>query len=371
MKAVLLVGGFSTQMRPISMSLPLPLIEFCNTSLIQHQLRALKDAGVLQVLILVHERVVPATFDGYLKKCETELGLSIECAKEETALGTAGPLKAAEAMITSGSPDAPFIVVNSDVLCNYPLRDLLHQHIKHGREGTVLTTRCQQPSHTSRYGVCVVDERTGRVRHFVDRPQTFVSDVINAGVYIFSPSIFRRITAGCKVSMNEILPELASAEQLHSMLLHGYWVKITDCSSFLDAVGAHLELTRFMAPSTLTKPPDDGSYEIKGDVIVHASATIGAGCVLGPRVVIGPNCVVGEGVRLEASTLLSGVEVRPHALVKDSMVGWRCIIGQWSHVLDSVFGEEVQVSDTLLVRGATVLPHKLVEMSVRSPQIII
>jgi len=371
MKAVLLVGGFSTQMRPITMSLPLPLIEFCNTSLLEHQLRALKDAGVSEVLILVHAKNLPATFDAYVKKCEAELGMKIGCAKEETALGTAGPLKAAESMITSEASDTPFIVVNSDVLCTYPLRDLLHLHIKHARECTVLTTRCSQPKDTSRYGVCVVDERTGRVRHFVDKPQTYVSDVINAGVYVFSPSIFHRIATGRKVSMNEILPELANADQLHSMLLHGYWVKITDCTSFLDAVGPHLELTRFMSPAALTKPPADAAYETKGDVMVHESATIGAGCVLGPRVVVGPDCVLGEGVRLEASTLLAGVEVRPHALIKDSLLGWRCIVGQWSHVLSCVFGEDVQVSESLLVRGATVLPHKELYDSVRSAQIII
>lgn len=174
MKAVLLVGGFSTQMRPITMSLPLPLIEFCNVSLLEHQLRALKDAGVSEVLILVHERVVPATFDEYVKKCESELGLRISCAKEEgKGLGTAGPLKAAESMIMDGADEGvPFIVVNSDVLCTYPLRDLLHLHIKHARACTLLTTRCTDQSHASRYGACVIDERTGRVRHFVDRPQT-------------------------------------------------------------------------------------------------------------------------------------------------------------------------------------------------------
>ena len=339
---------------------------------LEHQLRALKDAGVSEVLICVHERVVPTTFDDYVKRCEVELGLKIGCAKEETALGTAGPLKAAEAMITSESdPDTPFIVVNSDVLCTYPLRDLLHLHKKHAREGTVLTTRCADPSSTSRYGVCVIDERTGRVRHFVDKPQTYVSDVINAGVYVFSPSIFRRLPAGRKISMNEILPVLANADQLHSMLLHGYWVKITDCTSFLDAVGPHLELTRFMSPSKLTKAPANESYEIRGDVMVHESAKIGAGCVLGPRVVIGPECVLGEGVRLEASTLLAGVQIRSHALVKNSLLGLRCTVGQWSHVIGSVFGEEVRVSEALLVRGATVLPHKELEQSVRTAQIII
>ena len=101
------------------------------------------------------------------------VGMRIACAKEEMqGLGTAGPLKAAEEMITHGTEDAPFIVVNSDVLCTYPLRDLLHLHIKHARAGTVLTTRCAEQKDASRYGVCVIDERTGRVRHFVDKPQT-------------------------------------------------------------------------------------------------------------------------------------------------------------------------------------------------------
>jgi len=105
--------------------------------------------------------------------------------------------------------------------------------------------------------------------------------------------------------------------------------------------------------------------------MVHESAKIGAGCVLGPRVVIGPDCVLGEGVRLEASTLLAGVQIRSHALVKNSLLGWRCTVGQWSHVIGSVFGEEVRVSEALLVRGATVLPHKELEHSVRTAQIII
>ena len=371
MKAVLLVGGFSTMLRPLTLTLPLPLLEFCNEGLLMHQLRALKDAGVAEVLICVHERSVPDSWDAYVRRCEAELGMRITSAKEEVALGTAGPLKAAEAMITAdGANAAPFIVVNSDVLCNYPLRDLLHVHMKYQREGTVLTTRHHDPE-VSRYGVCVVDEKTGRVRHFVAKPQTYVSDVINAGVYVFSPSVFTRIAPGRKVSMNEILPELANLDQLQSMLLHGYWAKITDAASFRDAVGPHLEIMRFMAPARLTLSPKDAAYTVRGDVMVHPDATIGKGCVLGPRVVIGAGCVVGDGVRLEASTLFEGSRIEAHALVKGSLVGWRSVVGPWAHVIDSVFGEEVSVGEALLVRGATVLPHKELEESIRSAQIVI
>uniref|UniRef100_A0A7S2CBR3 Mannose-1-phosphate guanyltransferase C-terminal domain-containing protein n=1 Tax=Haptolina brevifila TaxID=156173 RepID=A0A7S2CBR3_9EUKA len=195
--------------------------------------------------------------------------------------------------------------------------------------------------------------------------------MINAGVYVFSPSIFKRIDAGRKVFVQEILPKLANSDQLQSCLLSGHWVKMTDVSSYLGAVGPHLEMMRFMKPEGLAGPPDDGSYEVRGDVMVHPSASVGAGCVLGPRVVIGANCKVGDGVRLESTTLLEGAEVQAHALVKDSLIGWRCVVGQWSYVTASVFGEEVHVAESLLVRGATVLPHKELFDSIRQSQIVI
>ena len=121
----------------------------------------------------------------------------------------------------------------------------------------------------------------------------------------------------------------------------------------------------------LSAAPSDGSYGIRGDVVIHPEATVGAGSVLGPRVVVGKGCVIGEGCRLEGSTLLEGTSVKSHSIVKDSLVGWRCSIGAWSHIVESVFGEEVNVDEGLLVRGATVLPHKELGQSIREPQIVI
>ena len=146
---------------------------------------------------------------------------------------------------------------------------------------------------------------------------------------------------------------------------------MTDTRAFLNAVGPHLEIVRFLNPSSLSASPADKAYEIRGDVVIHPDATIGAGCVLGPRVVLGKGCVVGEGVRIEGSTLLEGTKVDSHSLVKDSLIGWRCSIGGWSHVVSSVFGEDVHVDEGLLVRGATVLPHKELRECIRAPQIVI
>jgi len=147
MKAVLLVGGFSTNLRPLTLSQPLPLLEFCNQTLMQNQLQALKDAGISEVVICYHEQMVPPSWDESIRRLEGELGLKLTCSREDKPAGTAGALKRAEALITDGgSNDAPFIVVNFDVLCSYPLRDLLLTHVKHGRQGTILTTRTDTPN---------------------------------------------------------------------------------------------------------------------------------------------------------------------------------------------------------------------------------
>jgi len=367
MKAIILVGGFSTQLRPLTLTLPLPLLEFCNETLLSHQLRALKEAGISEVIVCYHEYLVPKAWDAAIRQLQKELGISITCSHEEQAMGTAGAIKNAEELITDGGKnESPFIVVNADVLCSYPLKDLLRAHVKHGRQGTLLTTRTDQPSH---YGVVVSDERTGRVLHFVEKPETFVSDSINAGVYAFSPSIFPRIPAGRPVSMNEVLPAMAHEEHLHSMLLTGYWVKLTTTSSFMEAVKAHLEISRFLTPKLLSSSSE--GVTMKGNVMVHPTAKIGRGCVLGPAVVVGANCVVEDGVRLEDSTLMEGARVQSHALVKDSLVGWASDIGRWCFVTASVLGERVKVQDTLLINSAIVLPHKRLDANIRKPEIVI
>jgi NDP-sugar pyrophosphorylase family protein len=87
--------------------------------------------------------------------------------------------------------------------------------------------------------------------------------------------------------------------------------------------------------------------------------------------VVSHRCVIGDGVRIEGSTLLEGTQVCSNTLIKDSLLGWRCVVGGWSHVVSSVFGEDVHVEEGLLVREATVLPHKELCESIRTEQIVI
>jgi mannose-1-phosphate guanylyltransferase len=115
--------------------------------------------------------------------------LKITFSVEKEPLGTAGPLKLAEEVIRHNNPDGLFFVFNSDVICEYPLDQLIQFHKAHGKEGTIVVTRVEDPT---KYGVVVADE-TGKISSFVEKPQVFISNLINAGLYLFNVSILDRI----------------------------------------------------------------------------------------------------------------------------------------------------------------------------------
>lgn len=134
---------------------------------------------------------------------EKQYGIKLTCSQETEPLGTAGPLALARTLLSADGE--PFFVFNSDVTCEYPLKELLAFHKAHGREGTIMVTRVDEPS---KYGV-VVHDAAGKIEHFVEKPQTFVGNHINAGLYCFNPSILDRIELKPTSIEKEIFPQMA------------------------------------------------------------------------------------------------------------------------------------------------------------------
>lgn len=257
-----------------------------------------------------------------------------------------------------GSGD-PFFVFNSDVTCEYPLKDLLAYHRSHGKEGTIMVTKVDEPS---KYGV-VVHDNTGRIQHFVEKPQTFVGNHINAGLYVFNPSILNRISMKPTSIEKEIFPVMADEGQLYAQVLPGYWMDIGQPKDYLTGMCLHLASLRKRFPAQLACGP-----QYVGDVLVHPTAKVGTGCKLGPNVVIGPGCVVEDGARIVRSTLLQGSRAKSHSLISSSIVGWSSTVGQWARVEGgSVLGEDVQVGDETAINGALVLPHKSLKDNIYTP----
>ncbi|WRT70755.1 mannose-1-phosphate guanyltransferase [Kwoniella shivajii] len=361
--ALILVGGFGTRLRPLTLSWPKPLVEFCNKAMILHQIEALVKAGVKDIVLAVNYR--PEVMVSVLKKTEEEFGINIHFSVETEPLGTAGPLALAREIL--GKDDTPFFVLNSDVTCIYPFEAFRDFHIAHGCEGSIMVTKVAEPS---AYGVVVTKPGSTVIDRFVEKPVEFVGNRINAGIYIFNPSVLDRIQLQPTSIEKEVFPAIAADHQLHSFDLPGFWMDVGQPKDYLS--GTCLYLSHLTAQhSPLLTDPKQNKWVYGGNVLVDPTAEIDPTAVIGPNVVIGPDAKIGPGVRLQRCVIMSNATVRDHSWIANSIVGWNSNVGRWTRVENiTVLGDDVTIKDELYVNGASVLPHKSISTSITEPRIV-
>eukprot|EP00249_Psilotum_nudum_P021625 c28179_g2_i1 orf=510-1595(-) len=360
MKALILVGGFGTRLRPLTLSFPKPLVDFANKPMVLHQIEALKACGVNEVVLAINYQ--PEVMLSFLKDFETKLDIKITCSQETEPLGTAGPLALARDKVIDGSGE-PFFVLNSDVISEYPLQQMIKFHKNHGGEASILVTKVDEPS---KYGVVVMDQETGQVQRFVEKPQTFVGNKINAGIYLLDPVVVDRIELRPTSIEKEVFPKIANEKKLYAMVLPGFWMDIGHPRDYITGLRLYLDSLRRNAPGMLACGP-----HIVGNVIIDESAQIGEGCLIGPDVAIGQNCIIEKGVRLSRCTVMRGVRVKRHACLSGSIIGWHCTVGQWARLDNmTILGEDVHVSDEVYSNGGVVLPHKEIKSNILKPEIV-
>lgn len=288
------------------------------------------------------------------------LGIRVYFSLEEEPLGTAGPLALARQYLDG---DEPFFVLNSDVICEFPFQEMIDFHLSHGCEGTIAVTQVEEPS---KYGVVVFDEENGMIAEFVEKPPEYVGNKINAGLYIFSPSILDRISLRPTSIEKEIFPKMAEDHTLFAFVLSGFWMDVGQPKDFLKGMSLFLEHKRTTDSQVLAK-----GDSVQGNVLIDGSATIGSNCRIGPNVVIGPRVHVEDGVCLRHCTVLSDSTIRTHSWINQSIIGRKCSIGRWVRIENnSVIGDDVVVNDELYLNGAQVLPHKCIASNVPEPHII-
>ena len=275
-------------------------------------------------------------------------------------MGTAGPIYLARDHLLADSE--PFFMFNSDVICDFPLSSMLQFHTAHGGEGTILVTQVKDPS---KYGVVVADEK-GQIQRFVEKPQDWVGDKINAGIYLFNTSVVDRVENKPTSIERTIFPAIANEHKLYSLTLGGYWMDIGQPKDFLSGQVLHLAYTAKFNAETLNT-----GEGIQGNVLIHPTAKVGKGALLGPDVVVGEGVVIAEGARVKRSCLLERVIVGPSAFISGSIIGWDSNIGSHAHVTDCVLGEDVQIAKEVSVTDLIVCPHKGVDTNHFTAKIIL
>ncbi|MES1910950.1 MAG: hypothetical protein MHM6MM_003467 [Cercozoa sp. M6MM] len=337
LKALILVGGFGTRLRPLTFSVPKPMVPLANMPIVEHQVKALVAIGVKHVVLAVgYQSEAMAEFASGLSE---KYGVDVTISLEDTPLGTAGPLALAKEILAAD--ESPFFVLNSDVICDFPLANMLQFHRSHSGSGTILVTTVKEPS---KYGVVVADS-DGQIECFVEKPKEWVGDKINAGLYILDPCVLERIEERPMSIEREVFPQMAADEQLFRFVLPSFWMDIGQPHDYLK--GQRLFLS------------SQGEKRL-----VHPTAKVPESACLGDNVVIGPNVVVGDNVRLRNCAIFEGSKVGAGALIDNAIVGWKCQVGRWARLTDLVvLGKSVKVAEEVLLRNTRIAPHKTIKQN--------
>lgn len=212
-KAVLLIGGRGTRLKPLTDKTPKALLKVQGKTIVEHLFDLLKKYGIRDVILCV----------GYLKEQVKEyfgdgssVGMNITYIEENEPLGTAGPLKSAKKYLTDS-----FIVSNGDELKNINIPRMFRLHKRKNALGTIALTTVDEPSH---YGVARLDG--SRIIEFIEKPQNPPSNLINAGFYILEPEVIDMIPNGFSMLEKEVFPKLAHLGRLRGFPFAGQWFDI-------------------------------------------------------------------------------------------------------------------------------------------------
>jgi mannose-1-phosphate guanylyltransferase len=328
MKAVVLVGGFGTRLRPLTLSTPKQMLPVANRLMIERVVEHLGAHGVDEAILALGYRpdaFVEAYPDG---RCA---GVDLHYAVEPQPLDTAGAIRFAA---SSADIDERFIVVNGDVLTDLDVSALVAFHDSRGAEGTISLTRVEDPS---AYGVVPTDD-DGRVTAFIEKPprDEAPTDLINAGTYVLEPSVLGRIAGEGPVNVERVtFPAMVADGSLYALDGESYWIDAGTPATYL---AANLDLISGRRGS-----PEPG---------IHPTASV-AGDAAGS--VVGYGATVAAGAAVHRSVLLPGARVEAGASVCDSVLGPRSVVGAGARVeAGSVLGDDVVVEAGQRVSGTKI-----------------
>ncbi len=345
MRAVVLVGGEGTRLRPLTFSTPKPLLPVANRAFLERQLSWLAHHGVDDVVLslgYLPDAFVSRFPDGHFHD-DTDAGVRLTYAQEPVPLGTAGAIRFAAEHL---GVEERFVVCNGDVLTGLDLGALVAFHDGHEAEATIALAQVEDPS---AFGV-VPTHGDGEVKAFVEKPPPGAapSDWINAGTYVLEPSVLERIPAGLNVSIErETFPRmLQERHRLYAMTSVEYWIDIGTPDQYL---AANVDV---VAGRIGARPARDAHLAAPG-VWVQGART-GDGSLRAP-VLLGDGCDVATGATVAGSVLGSGVRVAAGARVTGSVVHEGAVIEHDARVDDSIVG-----MDALIGAGATLRDRSIV-----------
>jgi mannose-1-phosphate guanylyltransferase len=337
MQALILVGGEGTRLRPLTLTVPKPVLPLVDRPFIRYMVDWLARHGVDDIIMAC----------GFLATGVRDVlgeggdgGPRLRYVEEPEARGTAGAIRFAERFL-----DDRFLALNGDVLTDLDVSSLIELHEQRDAVATVALYPVEDPS---AYGL-VRRRDDGEITEFVEkpRPDQIDTDEINAGAYVLDKSVLDLVPEGREVSIErEVFPRLVG-RGLYGKRLPGYWMDIGTPERYLQATYDILE--RRVETELGERLDRDGllvgeEIRVADDARILPPAVVESRCRIESRSRIGPLAAVGHGC-----------EVADGATVERSAVHRGCRIGEGVRVTEAILAAGVEVADEAVVSAGTVI----------------
>ncbi|MCX6001583.1 MAG: NDP-sugar synthase [Chloroflexi bacterium] len=318
MKAIILVGGEGTRLRPLTYSVVKPMVPVVNRPFIEHVILKLAAHGINDIVLAMGYK--PDSIFAYFKD-GAGAGIKLSYSLEEKPLGTAGAVKNA-----GGHVEDTFFVLNGDTFSDIDYTEMLAFHRRNRALATIALSYVDDPT---RFGVVETD-KSGRVKAFIEKPtrDRVTSNWINAGVYILQPSVL-----GC-IPDNQFFmfekgvfpPLLERGERVFGYAVKSYWIDMGRPSQYHQL---NCDVLRGLCSSPLYSVKDitieqrcsvHPSARITGPAIINNGCNIAEDAVIIGPAVIGSNCIIGKGAVIENSVLWDDIIVGAGASITGSII---------------------------------------------------
>jgi mannose-1-phosphate guanylyltransferase len=354
MQAVILVGGEGTRLRPLTSTIPKPVVPLVDRPFIAYMLEWLRGHGVSDVIMscgFLASGVRNVLGDG------AGLGIRLRYVEEPQPLGTGGAVRYAESLL-----DERFLVLNGDVLTDIDLTGQIEQHERTGARATLALVEVEDPS---AYGLVRLNQDRS-VAEFLEKPGADQIDdrpLISAGAYVLEREVLDLMPAEGPCSIErDVWPRLVG-DGLYGYPGAGYWLDIGTPERYLQATFDILEgnvATAVDLGASFLAVADgvDSDGRIVPPAVVEAGCRIGSGSRVGSLAVLGRDVKVGAGATLERAVVLQGAEIGDGCQLEHCIVGAGARVGAGTQIDGgAVLGEGVTVgAGNVLSAGARIFP---------------